>query len=177
MVRVLVDFMYRAHATTLTDTDLDAMEDNLATFHELKENLVGAEKVYKTDRWFHKIAKLHMLRHWIHAIRELVTWRASNKVEPLEQMVRHIQQQEAIRVHRAYLDSDEYLATDCDDGDEGEDAQEWDLEEIIEHLITNDLDYTTGRLVNQEGPAESVDGAGDKENNIEPIYYPSIFDL
>ncbi|EUC54041.1 hypothetical protein RSOL_027710, partial [Rhizoctonia solani AG-3 Rhs1AP] len=191
MVRVLVDFMYRAHATTLTDTDLNAMEDNLATFHELKENLVGAGKVYKTDRRFHKIAKLHMLRHWIHAIRELgtpdgfnteapenlhieyakVPWRASNKVEPLEQMVRYIQRQEAIRVHRAYLD--EYLATDCNDGDEGEDTEEWDLEELIEHPITDDLDYTTGRLVNQEGPAESADGAGDEENDIEPIYYPN----
>ncbi|KDN39905.1 hypothetical protein RSAG8_08556, partial [Rhizoctonia solani AG-8 WAC10335] len=150
MVRALIDFMYRAHATSLTESDLKAMDDDLATFHSLKEQLIGP--IYEDDRRFNKIAKLHMLRHWTHVIRELgtpdgyntegpehlhieyakVPWRASNKVRPLPQMVKYIQRQEAIRVHRARLD--QYLAGDLDDDtgerDEGEEPTEPNVESI-----------------------------------------------
>ncbi|KAG8685933.1 hypothetical protein FRC11_009821 [Ceratobasidium sp. 423] len=109
MVCALVNFMYRAQATSLTDANLD---------------------VFKEEGCFNKIAKLHMLQHWTHTIRELgapdgynteapehlhieyakVLWHALNKVKPLPQMVKYIQRQEAIRLHRAYLD--QYLAED-----------------------------------------------------------------
>ncbi|KAH7335923.1 hypothetical protein B0J17DRAFT_729859 [Rhizoctonia solani] len=149
MVCALVNLMYHAHASSLTDTNLDAMDEDLRAFHEQKHLLVG--KVFPDDGRFNKISKLHMLRHWTHAIRELgapdsynsetpeqlhieyakVPWRASNKVEPLPQMVKFIQRQEAIRLHRSYLDR--YLAGDQDEpveveGDLG-DAEEKDLAE------------------------------------------------
>ncbi|CAE6457389.1 unnamed protein product [Rhizoctonia solani] len=202
MVRVLVDFMYRAHATTLTDADLDTMEGDLETFHELKEHLVGPDKVYKSARRFHKIAKLHMLRHWIHAIRELgtpdgfntegpenlhieyakVPWRASNKVEPQEQMVKYIQRQEAIRVHRAYLE--QYLANDSDEWEDienADDAEEDTFELVVDHRIADDLEYageSIGEANNNVRPAESTTSAADdkqdkNEDDVEPICYPN----
>jgi hypothetical protein len=122
MVYALVNFMYRAQAASLTDTDLDAMDEDLRIFHKHKQLLVG--KVFEDQGRFNRIAKLHMLRHWTRSIRQLgtpdgyntetpeqlhieyakVPWRASNKREPLPQMVKFIQRQEAIRLHRTYLD-------------------------------------------------------------------------
>ncbi|CAE6437348.1 unnamed protein product [Rhizoctonia solani] len=198
MVRALIDFMYRAHATTLTDADLDAMEEDLDAFHELKGNLVGKGKPYKSFRRFHKIAKLHMLRHWIHAIRELgtpdgfntegpenlhieyakVPWRASNKVEPLDQMVKYIHRQEAIRIHRAYLDK--YLVVDPDKGADAEDVEEQDLERVVEHQIAEDWEYAgeEGSVQPPEMETRSAaDSGGDEDENesinVEPIYYPN----
>ncbi|CAE6534652.1 unnamed protein product [Rhizoctonia solani] len=151
MVRVLVDFMYQAHASSLTDLDLTEMEKDLRTFHELKELLV-IRGVYESEARFNMVPKLHMLRHWVQSIRELgtpdgynteapehlhieyakVPWRASNKVKPLEQMVTYIQRQEAIRKHRHYLDR--YLGVDqgpgeTPDGNECEQVGE-ELEQV-----------------------------------------------
>jgi hypothetical protein len=92
--------------------------------------------VYQSSDRFDKIPKLHMLRHYVQMIRELgtpdgyntetpehlhieyakVPWRASNKVKPLPQMVKYIQRQEAIYIHRIYMDK--YLGVECDDEDE-----------------------------------------------------------
>ncbi|KAG8729160.1 hypothetical protein FRC11_009383 [Ceratobasidium sp. 423] len=69
MVHRLIDFMYRAQAPSLTESDLDAMDNNLCIFHHHKGLLVGP--VYDKVKHFDKIAKLHMLQHWTHAIREL----------------------------------------------------------------------------------------------------------
>ncbi|KAF8604054.1 hypothetical protein BDV93DRAFT_441394, partial [Ceratobasidium sp. AG-I] len=122
LVYALMNFMFRAHGSSLTDTDLTAMENDLATFHRLKGGLV-ANGLYETSKRFDAIPKLHMLRHYTHSIRQLgtpdgynteapehlhiefakVPWRASNKVKPLPQMVKYVQRQEAIRIHRAYL--------------------------------------------------------------------------
>ncbi|KEP45161.1 putative Zn-finger protein, partial [Rhizoctonia solani 123E] len=160
MVRALVDFMYRGHAATLTESDLVEMDNDLGIFHELKGTLIG--KVYEDKGRFNKIAKLHMLRHWTHSIRELgtpdgfnteipehlhieyakVPWRASNKVKPLPQMVKYIQRQEAIRVHRAILDR--YLAgnqnDNSDERDEGDELEESDLVDVI----SDDPEYGGG---------------------------------
>ncbi|CCO36768.1 hypothetical protein BN14_10912 [Rhizoctonia solani AG-1 IB] len=142
MVRVLVDFIYRSHASSLTEWDLRAMEDDLKTFHQLKELLV-VKGFYTSESRFNQIPKLHMLRHWVFSIRELgtpdgynteapehlhikyakVPWRASNKVRPLEQMVIYIQRQDAIRMHRRYLE--QYLGIDQGEG-ESPDASEYD---------------------------------------------------
>ncbi|KAG8732610.1 hypothetical protein FRC11_012268 [Ceratobasidium sp. 423] len=174
LVRSLIDFMYRAHATSLTESDLADMDDDLRIFHQQKELLVGP--IYESDDHFNKIAKLHMLRHWTHSIRELgtpdgyntegpehlhieyakVPWRASNKVRPLPQMVKFIQRQEAIRIHRAYLD--QYLADDLDE-DEGilEDAD--DVEDALD-----DTQVVGG--VGDEGDVQS-------SVDPEPVYYPN----
>ncbi|CAE7063586.1 unnamed protein product [Rhizoctonia solani] len=165
MVRALVDFMYQAHATSLTESDLAEMEDNLRIFHEAKHLLVGP--VYEVEGDFNRIAKLHMLRHWTYSIRQLgtpdgyntegpehlhieyakVPWRASNKVEPLPQMVKYIHRQEAIRIHRAHLD--EYLA----DGRDGAAEDPEGIEDDAEVGATRD---------------ERVQPSLDPE----PVYYP-----
>ncbi|KAB5587944.1 hypothetical protein CTheo_8614 [Ceratobasidium theobromae] len=135
MIRSLIDFIYRAHASTISETDLQAMETDLESFHDLKDLLV-VRGVYKMDTWFNKIVKLHMLTHYVHMIHELgppdgyntevpehlhieytkVPWRASNKVRPLPQMITYIQRQEAIRIHRSYLD--EFLGININIADE-----------------------------------------------------------
>ncbi|KAF8604766.1 hypothetical protein BDV93DRAFT_440104 [Ceratobasidium sp. AG-I] len=122
MVLALVNFMFKVHGSSMTETDLKEMETDLATFHRLKELLV-AKGVYQSAARFDKIPKLHMLKHYVHTIRQLgtpdgyntetpehlhieyakVPWRALNKVPPLLQMAKYIQRQEAIRIHRAYL--------------------------------------------------------------------------
>ncbi|KAF8593860.1 hypothetical protein BDV93DRAFT_460130, partial [Ceratobasidium sp. AG-I] len=133
MVLALVNFMFRAHGSSMTETDLQAMEADLATFHEYKQLLI-ARGVYESDARFDKIPKLHMLKHYAHTVRELgmpdgfntetpehlhieyakVPWRASSKKRPLPQMVKYIQRQEAITIHRAYLDR--WLRLGEDDG-------------------------------------------------------------
>ncbi|KAF8596344.1 hypothetical protein BDV93DRAFT_422196, partial [Ceratobasidium sp. AG-I] len=122
LLRSIIDFIFRAHTSSMTDTDLADMERDLELFHELKGLLVIRE-FYESDSRFDLIPKLHMLSHYAHSIRSLGTldgynteapehlhieyakepWRASNKVRPLEQMLRYIQQQESIRMHRAHL--------------------------------------------------------------------------
>ncbi|KAG9080740.1 hypothetical protein FRC06_006204, partial [Ceratobasidium sp. 370] len=135
MIRSLIDFMFRAQAPTMTDADIVAMERDLARFHELKGLLI-TKGIYKTTERFDKIPKLHMLSHYAFMIRELGTpdgfnteipehlhieyakepWRASNKVKPLPQMIKYLQRQEAIRIHRSYMDS--YLGLDSDEDDD-----------------------------------------------------------
>ncbi|KAG8731449.1 hypothetical protein FRC11_004123, partial [Ceratobasidium sp. 423] len=193
MVRALVDFMYRAQAPSLSDSDLNAMDSDLRTFHHHKGLLVGP--IYDEAEHFDKISKLHMLRHWTHAIRELgtpdgyntegpehlhieyakVPWRASNKVRPLPQMVTYIQRQEAIRVHRAYLD--QYLAGDQGDPlDDPEDADGAALEDVIAHELRGDPENlsieTTGNQDNAQ-PPDCTDIEGERNLVPEPVYYPN----
>ncbi|KAF8594471.1 hypothetical protein BDV93DRAFT_579749, partial [Ceratobasidium sp. AG-I] len=122
LLRSIVDFIFRAHASSMTDTDLADMQRDLELFHELKGLLV-IRGFYESDSRFDLIPKLHMLSHYAYSIRSLgtpdgynteapehlhieyakVPWRVSNKVRPLEQMLRYIQRQEAIRMHCAHL--------------------------------------------------------------------------
>ncbi|KAG8759337.1 hypothetical protein FRC11_002095 [Ceratobasidium sp. 423] len=186
MVCALVNFMYRAHASSLTDADLDAMDEDLRVFHQHKHLLI--RKVYKDEGRFDKIAKLHMLRHWTHSIRELgtpdgynmetpeqlhieyakVPWRASNKVEPLPQMVKYIQRQEAIRIHWGYLD--QYLAGDTEEpiDVEGEAEDDGDENDLVEH---------ESREVGRDGghvqqPETTANGA---ENESHPASEPVAY--
>ncbi|KAG9103180.1 hypothetical protein FRC07_010067 [Ceratobasidium sp. 392] len=137
MVVALMNFMFRSQLSSLSETDLREIEADLEKFHRLKDSLV-VQGVYQSSERFDRIPKLHMLRHYVHMVRQLgtpdgynsegpehlhieyakVPWRASNKVEPLPQMVKYIQRQEAIRLHRAYLD--EYLGLVCDEDDDDE---------------------------------------------------------
>ncbi|KAG9079690.1 hypothetical protein FS749_008310 [Ceratobasidium sp. UAMH 11750] len=189
MVRSLIDFMFRAQAPTMTDTDIAAMERDLARFHELKGLLI-TKGVYKTVERFNKIPKLHMLSHYAFMIRELGTpdgfntevperlhieyakepWRASNKVKPMPQMVKYLQRQEAIRIHRTYMDA--YLSLDCDEDDEDDgifdpgDVEEGeDTEEIL-------------ALHDNEAGGEGSTTANDNEGGLvgrtsEAITYPN----
>ncbi|QRW12422.1 hypothetical protein RhiLY_11421 [Ceratobasidium sp. AG-Ba] len=120
--RSLMDFMYLAHYSSLTDEDLDAMEDALRTFHDHKDVFeeIGA---VATNKGFHGIPKIHMISHYTHLIRRLGTpdgyntetserlhidfakmgYRASNKVNATKQMALYIQRLEAIAMHAAHL--------------------------------------------------------------------------
>ncbi|KAG9093161.1 hypothetical protein FS749_014954, partial [Ceratobasidium sp. UAMH 11750] len=200
LVRSIVDFMYRARATSMTDSDIDDLEQDLKLFHELKGLLV-AKGFYQDERWFNRIPKLHMLGHYPHLIRELgtpdgystemperlhieyakVPWRASNKVRPTPQMIKYIQRQEAIRIHRAYLDR--YLGL-VDKEDDEEDEEE--TVEVIganegvgdveagEDVVQPEDAYTVGKE-NDGEDSEDDDGEGDEAIGPfppEPIAYP-----
>ncbi|QRW06960.1 hypothetical protein RhiLY_05959 [Ceratobasidium sp. AG-Ba] len=150
-----VEFIYRAHSSTMTDTDLKELDDTLETFHRLK-NLMVNEGFYESSACFDKIPKIHMLGHYSHSIRQLGTpdgysteapehlhieyakdpWRASNKVRPLPQMTTYIQWLEAIRIHRAM--TNQWLASkgkppmarvDILDGREDQDGREIKVED------------------------------------------------
>lgn len=148
--RALLNFMFLAHSSTLTDLELEEMDQCLVVFHENK----GAfrKKPDGTDRNFDIIRKLHMLRHYTYSIRELGTpdgyntetsellhislaknpYRASNKVEPMEQMARSLERQDAVQRRRFYLQVHGRLhlvfirsrAGKEDEGDEGVEGDE-----------------------------------------------------
>jgi hypothetical protein len=193
MVRALVDFMYRAQAPSLTESDLIAMDDDLRTFHRHKKLLVGP--VYEKADHFDKIPKLHMLRHWTHLIRELgapdgynteapehlhieyakVPWRASNKVKPLPQMVTYIQRQEAIRVHRGLLNRS--MAGDEDSADDDNEAE---LEDVVTYELCGNMDNLSVNKTCNKGSVRPLEdasnGTADVENqqDLAPeVYYPT----
>ncbi|KAG9079264.1 hypothetical protein FS749_008660 [Ceratobasidium sp. UAMH 11750] len=189
MVRSLIDFAFRAQAPTMTDTDIAAMERDLARFHELKDLLI-AKGVYKSSARFDKIPKLHMLSHYTYLIRQMGTpdgfstetpeylhieyakepWRASNKVRPLPQMLTYLQRQEAIRIHRAYLDA--YLGLDQDEDDEDDEGEYFDEDDIDEGEETVEV----LELRDEEECDESQTAVNDNESLLggtsEPITYP-----
>ncbi|KAG8708011.1 hypothetical protein FRC08_000162 [Ceratobasidium sp. 394] len=118
--RCLMDFMYRAHLPQLDDDDLDQLDSDLARFHDLKHIFVSHGGVKDWDA----IPKLHMLNHYTYLIREFGTtdgyntetsewlridcvkvfYRASNKVDPTEQMITNLQQREAWAIQRIRLE-------------------------------------------------------------------------
>ncbi|KAG9089396.1 hypothetical protein FS749_001363 [Ceratobasidium sp. UAMH 11750] len=120
--RALLDFMYLAHSSSLTDDEIDAMDDALQVFHENKEAFVRLEAM-GSEEGFSAIPKLHMMQHYTHLIRQLGTpdgfntetserlhidfaksgYRASNRVNPLKQMALYIQRLEAVDMHLTYL--------------------------------------------------------------------------
>jgi hypothetical protein len=95
---------------------------------------------YQNNKRWDKIAKLHMMEHYAHSIRELGTpdgyntegpenlhiiyakepWRASNKREPLPQMTKYLQRLDAIRIQRHYMDAYYEVEPDPESDDQGE---------------------------------------------------------
>ncbi|KAF8598354.1 hypothetical protein BDV93DRAFT_561399 [Ceratobasidium sp. AG-I] len=120
--RALLDFMYLAHSSSLTDDELESMDQAIRTFHEHKEIFEQNGSV-TTEKGFHGIPKIHMIQHYTHLIRQLGTpdgyntetperlhidfakagYRASNKVNATKQMALYIQRREAIAMHAAHL--------------------------------------------------------------------------
>ncbi|QRV83755.1 plasma membrane ATPase 4 [Ceratobasidium sp. AG-Ba] len=121
--RALLDFMYLAHSSALTDSELDSMEQCLRTFHQNKSVFrpLGA---LQTREAFHGIPKIHMIQHYVGLIRMLGTpdgyntetserlhidfakmgYKASNRVNAIKQMAMYIQRVEALAMHEEYLD-------------------------------------------------------------------------
>ncbi|KAF8602485.1 hypothetical protein BDV93DRAFT_557485 [Ceratobasidium sp. AG-I] len=120
--RSLMDFMYMAHVSSVTDEDINAMDDALRTFHAHKDIFepLGA---LVTDQGFHGIPKIHLISHYMHLIQQLGTpdgyntktskrlhidfaklgYQVSNRVNTTKQMVLYIQRMEAIMMHAAHL--------------------------------------------------------------------------
>ncbi|KAG8729734.1 hypothetical protein FRC10_003485, partial [Ceratobasidium sp. 414] len=141
--RALLDFVYLAHSSSLTDSELEAMDEALRTFHQLKR-VFRAEGAVTTRQAFHGIPKIHMISHYVHLIRELGTpdgyntetserlhidfakmgYRASNKVNATKQMALYIQRLEAIEMHAAHLEETEN--SEDDNGLDADDDEEWD---------------------------------------------------
>ncbi|KAG8728760.1 hypothetical protein FRC10_004598 [Ceratobasidium sp. 414] len=149
----MLDHMYRAHAARMTEDELGEMEEAWREFHRLKGSIVMAGAL-TSAKSFNRISKLHTVSHWPQSIRELGTpdgynseapehlhieyakepWRCSNGVDALPQMIKFIQRQEAIRMHRAHLDA--WLAlirrelarveSDSDDGGSDDGGGEYD---------------------------------------------------
>jgi hypothetical protein len=131
--RALLDFIYRAQASRMTEDDIVRLEKTLVEIHELKF-VLRRMKIFQNDSRFNKIAKLHLLSHWPDDTRQMGTadgystespehmhiqskraWRASNKVRPTPQMIGFIQRYEALRIHRARMDA--YLGRLSVEGD------------------------------------------------------------
>ncbi|KAG9087422.1 hypothetical protein FS749_002924 [Ceratobasidium sp. UAMH 11750] len=196
LVRSVVDFIFRAHASSMTDNDIDDLERDLSTFHELKGLLV-AKGFYESEGRFNRIPKLHMLSHYAHFIRELgtldgyntetperlhieyakVPWRASNKVRPMPQMLKYIQRQQAIKIQRTYMNR--YLGIESKDEDKADVEGEDENEETVE------IDGYEGRCggeetaSNDEASEDDVDSddsdaEGDQSDlGEQPVSYPS----
>ncbi|KAG8724026.1 hypothetical protein FRC12_024380 [Ceratobasidium sp. 428] len=159
--RALLDFAYLAHSSSLSDSELEAMETALRTFHEHKYVFKRAGAV-KTKKAFHGIPKIHMIQHYSYLIRQLGTpdgyntetserlhidfakmgYRASNKVNATKQMALYIQRMEALAMHATYLEElgraipdplPLRLDRDEEEGQEGEDWDEWHDEEEEEY--------------------------------------------
>jgi hypothetical protein len=123
VARSLIDFMYRSHLPQMDEGDLAELEASLAEFHDYKD-IFRSTGVLATLRLFNDIPKIHMLRHYAYFIRELGTtdgyntevperlhidyvkvgYRASNKVNPTQQMAKHLQRREAWAMLRALLE-------------------------------------------------------------------------
>jgi hypothetical protein len=138
----LLKFMYLAHSSTLTETELEEMDHHLAIFHQ---NKAVFDQWLKTERNFHNIPKFHQLQHYTHLIRMLgmpdgynteaperlhidltnAGFNASNKIDDteLEQMAEYTMRMDTLALHRAYLT---YL--DRPEGDE-----DFDRDKSSEH--------------------------------------------
>ncbi|KAG8773231.1 hypothetical protein FRC12_002651 [Ceratobasidium sp. 428] len=123
--RSLLDFTYRAHMPELSAADLRTMERDLQTFNRVKGVFVDPnnKNLLPNASRLNKFPKFHMPIHYPEFIRELgapdgfsteITewlhidcvkepWRATNHVEPTQQMVTYIQQKEAWSLLHAYL--------------------------------------------------------------------------
>ncbi|KAG8791859.1 hypothetical protein FRC12_007948, partial [Ceratobasidium sp. 428] len=120
--RALLDFMYLAHSSALTDADLSDMDQALRTFHANKDVFENLDSL-QTREGFHGIPKIHMIEHYTMLIRMLGTpdgyntetserlhidfaklgYRASNRVNATKQMALYIQRMEAIQLHDEHL--------------------------------------------------------------------------
>jgi hypothetical protein len=123
MVQALLDFSYLAHSTRMTETELNEMEEALKTFHRLKKVVVRLEML-ESESKFDWIPKLHMIGHYALSVREFGTpdgynsetperlhiefakkgWLASNRRDPIPQIIKFVQRREAIKLHRTHLD-------------------------------------------------------------------------
>jgi hypothetical protein len=128
LTRAVLDHMYQGHTAQMTEDELEELEEAWREFHRRKNELVRLGAMGEA-KFFNRISKMHTVLHWPQSIREVGTpdgyntevpehlhiksakepWLWSNRVDALPQMIKFIEQQEAIRIHRAHLNT--YLET------------------------------------------------------------------
>lgn len=111
--RCVTDFMYRARMPQLDEDDLHELDADLAEFHDHKD-IFRAKRVHTSRYGFNGIAKLHVLRHYTHYVREMGTpdgystegperlhidyvkrpYHATNSVNPEPKMTTYLQREE-----------------------------------------------------------------------------------
>ncbi|KAG8727915.1 hypothetical protein FRC11_012194 [Ceratobasidium sp. 423] len=205
LTRALLDFISYAHSARLSEIELQEMTASLTRFHELKGIVkeVGLEK----DGWWNETIKLHMLAHYERSIREYGTpdgynsetseylhiefaktpFKKTNKNRTfMQQIIRFIQRQEAIQMHRAYLEelhghfapvptvdnSGDDLEEDPEDGDDIH-RSEFNRGEETEGVGEDDEPEV-------EGDSHEVDGLGEDmlkmslawEPEVHVVFYP-----
>ncbi|KAG8780468.1 hypothetical protein FRC12_022991 [Ceratobasidium sp. 428] len=219
MVCAGLDFMYYAHCPELTEDDLTEMDHALRTFHRLKGVVVKMGRFADMGR-FDGIAKLHMLSHYaeltrslgapngynsespehLHIVYAKTPYRASNKVRPTKQMVKFVERQDALRIHKAYLlhifgpteeedNFDAYKAVEVEDeeeeeqGYEGEDYEGEDDEDEDEHEARGEQhgpggvggieveDVEEGGVADQAHTDEQI--RNEQTSKEDSTYYPS----
>ncbi|KAG8727590.1 hypothetical protein FRC12_022379 [Ceratobasidium sp. 428] len=179
MVRAALDFMYYAHSAELTSEDLKEMDHALEEFHRLK-GVVVRMGIFQNMGRFDKIAKLHMISHYTHLTRQLgapdgyntespehlhimyakTPYRASNKCQPTAQMVKFIERQEKIRMHKATL-------AWCLGGDQGDEEDEEDREGDDVVMVEEEDEFLEREEDEDEEEEEDEDGDGDDEGEGE----------
>ncbi|QRV80973.1 plasma membrane ATPase 4 [Ceratobasidium sp. AG-Ba] len=137
--RALMDFLYLAHSSSLTSSQLAAMDRALRTFHENKQVFVQKGAV-ATKKGFHGIPKLHMIEHYTYLINMLGTPDGFNTetserlhidfakmVNATKQMVLYIQRMEALAMHEEHLAdlANGYREDEMDEHADGEE-EFWD---------------------------------------------------
>ncbi|KAG9076127.1 hypothetical protein FRC06_009687 [Ceratobasidium sp. 370] len=189
-----VNFIYRAHSSSMMNSKIDELDAALETFHWLKVLMVE-QGFYSSSARFDWIPKLHMLMHYSHAIRELGTldgynmeapehlhieyakelWQASNKVRPMKQMITYIQRQEAIWIHRTYMNEWLKATTGWEpeprcrpswDEVEGEIVEEEVEEELVE--VTKVASIVSDRYSTVIDGVHEVGGVVDSTDNAQP---------
>ncbi|KAF8594839.1 hypothetical protein BDV93DRAFT_565013 [Ceratobasidium sp. AG-I] len=133
MVLAIVNFMFKAHGSSMTETDLKEMEADLATFHRLK-NLLVAQGVYQSSTRFDKLPKLHMLKHYVHTIRQLGTPDGYNTETPEHLHIEYAKFHGALQIHRAYMNRWLGLERNVVEENEDKDEREAGREEVTGHV-------------------------------------------
>ncbi|KEP46906.1 putative Zn-finger protein, partial [Rhizoctonia solani 123E] len=120
--RALMDFTFRARQPQLDEDDLARLDHDLREFHATREVFL-TRGAYKGEDFNH-FAKMHMMGHYTHQIREWgapdgyntegperlhieyvkIPYGTTSGVEPEGQMIRYLQRIEALCIRRAELE-------------------------------------------------------------------------
>jgi hypothetical protein len=187
LVRAGLDFMYRAHAASMTEDDIQDLKESMVEFHELKYSVLS-DKTFTDPERFDHIPKLHMITHYPVQIPELGTpdgyntevpershipnakepWRASNRVNPWHQMIKWMQRREALRLHRRAMDtyyglkdsarSKRHLDDTDDDDDDDEDEDDEDELEAEDEGPLAEIEATVTAAAGDDSERDRTEG-------------------
>ncbi|QRW13182.1 hypothetical protein RhiLY_12181 [Ceratobasidium sp. AG-Ba] len=185
-VRAMLDFVYLAHSSSLSESELDAMENALQTFHQHKiifkqYGALGTPDGYNTET-----------SERLHIDFAKLGYRPSNKVNATKQMALYIQRLEALAMHESYLEEqaeiseqeqnmqqrgqyEQQIGPESWDTieDNEEDWDEWfDEEEAdAEEAEYSDFEPAQGADVD-EHPSRDLGDITGEEGSVHPRFHP-----